>query len=89
MHLQLRKLTPRPYPSRRSNTVEWVQEGRAASTEDVDKLMKEVYVMMCSSSNNADPNAKDRERDVSLEVRRRVCWISTYTANSSYVGSPS
>jgi len=52
---------------RRSNTVEWVQEGRAASTEDIDTLMKEVYVMMCSSSNNADSNAKDSERDVSLE----------------------
>ncbi|GMH49809.1 hypothetical protein TL16_g00621 [Triparma laevis f. inornata] len=52
---------------RRSNTAEWVNEGREASREEMDVLIKEIYVMMCGSTNNADANAKDQKRDVSLE----------------------
>ncbi|GMH82062.1 hypothetical protein TrVE_jg12962 [Triparma verrucosa] len=59
--------TPHYQERRRSNTAEWVNEGREASSEEMDILIKEIYVMMCGSTNNADANAKDHKRDVSLE----------------------
>ena len=49
-------------------TQDWQMEGRSASSEQIEVLLKEVYVMMCGSSNNADANSKDdKKKDTSLE----------------------
>ena len=57
-----------PATRSRACTLDWQNEGRSASSEQIEVLLKEVYVMMCGSSNNADPNGRDGQRDVSLET---------------------
>jgi hypothetical protein len=53
---------------KRATTQDWQMEGRSASSEQMEVLLKEVYLMMCNSSNNADPNAADNaKKDASLE----------------------
>jgi hypothetical protein len=45
-----------------------ITQGRNASEDEISKMLKEVYISMCGSSNNADVNAKDSStRDISLE----------------------
>ena len=52
----------------RSTTMDLITQGRNASDDEISKMLKDVYISMCGSSNNADVNAKDSStRDISLE----------------------
>lgn len=52
----------------RATTMDLITQGRNASEDEISKMLKEVYISMCGSSNNADVNAKDSStRDISLE----------------------
>jgi len=52
----------------RAATMDLITQGRNASDDEISKMLKDVYISMCGSSNNADVNAKDNStRDISLE----------------------